>query len=124
MTPEQTEEMHRTWHSFQKEFKENGGWKYDDNDSLMDAICLWADKQDPINFSFVSCDDSYHTSSDLILIHHIWTEEVTKHWWGTTVVFIAQCDGQPPAEFFLYPGHAKYLMNSLGKVMELNLNGK
>lgn len=108
-------EMFAVFRPFQKEFWDgNRNWKLDKND-LINAIEVWADKQEPGNVDLCGCDDSYHMSSDLVMIHHIWTESKTKkkHWWGTTVILITQ-DGQPPAEFFLYPGHAKGLIDCLG----------
>ena len=116
---QKTKEMHKVFHSFQKEFwDENRNWKLD-TDDLIEAIERWAKKQEPGNVDFCSCDDSYHMSSDLVMIHHIWTDqEKKKNWWGTTVILITQ-DGQAPAEFFLYPGHAKGLIDCLSKLYKI-----
>lgn len=53
--------------------------------------------------SIISCDDNYHAGSDLVVIPHEDRFEV----WGWTVVYIPQCTGESPIEFFLYPDHLK-----------------
>lgn len=57
----------------------------------------------------MGCDDTYFASSNLVLIEHASKTE----YMGTTVVFIPQCTGEDPVEFFLYPGHRECLVKFL-----------
>jgi len=122
MNDSQRNEMFEDWRAFQKEFfdLERHQWKpYDDSFHLMEEVERWVDKRNSKNVDLIGCDDSYHSNSDLILFHHIYTKNNEKKCWGTTVLFLSQCAGDPPAEFFLYPGHAKALIDSLQKVWEI-----
>jgi len=120
MNDSQRDEVYEDWHAFQKEFFEDYRWKdYEDNYQLMEQVEIWIEKRNSENIDLIGCDDNYHSNSDLILFHHVYTDNEEKKWWGTTVLFLAQCSGDPPAEFFLYPGHAKALINSLEKKYEI-----
>lgn len=120
MNDQQREEMFKVWRDFQHIFKDGSAWKIEDNYYLQEAIEQWANEQPKGSVDIVGCDDSYHSSSDLVLFHHIWADDQgEKQWWGTTCVFIAQCDGQPPSEFHLYPRHAKALIDSLSNVWKV-----
>lgn len=116
--------IHAAWHDFVKKMKrfvktgetKLGGkvfacgrdeyrWRgYD----LMERVAEWAKKW-PDDVRITGCDDSYHTSSDLVLIEH----KSPDAYMGTTVIVITQNDGQPPAEFFLYPDDANGLIDTL-----------
>ena len=115
-----TSEMNNTYWEFRKKFKDNNNcWIYEKYE-LIEKIEKWVEKQDREKVVFCSCDDSMFMSSDLLMFHHIWTDQKTKkkNCWGTSVVLLTQ-DGQPPTEFFLYPGHAQGLIDSLSKVWKI-----
>lgn len=137
--------VHEVWHKFTKKFykykkvkvtKEErkrwpvlfgkrkyqtyrDGWKYTGY-KLMRAVRKFAEKY-PKNVEVLSIDDSAHASSDMVFIHHIrkYGKDKGKNW-GTTVVVITQCDGQPPCEFFMYPGHQKQILKSLQNISKIN----
>lgn len=66
-------------------------------------------KKHPKEVVMLGCDDSYFCSSDIILATH----ESAESFMGTTVLMFPQCDGRPPAEFFLYPQHLDALVKAL-----------
>lgn len=113
------DEMFSSWRSFNKRFP---NWKVprsQEETLIADEIDQWVRDNKIENVEVLGCDDTHHTSSDLILFHHIWKDKGKKKCWGTTVLFFAQCDGQPPTEFFLYPGHTKGLIDSLQRVWKI-----
>lgn len=83
------------------------GWKYGGYD-LMTRIRKWAKKY-PKDVIVCGIDDSYNASSDLVFILH----RIGKRLWGTTCYTVTQCDGQPPNEWFMYPGHRKGIQGAL-----------
>lgn len=90
--------VHYVWHRmpFPKNFEE-----LRDQDAKLAVgkkIAAFA-KKHPKQIFVLGCDDSWHANSDLILVTH----EARDKWMGISVVMIPQCDGRPPAEFFLYP---------------------
>jgi hypothetical protein len=89
---------------------ENSKWKYQGYD-LMTRIRKWAKKY-PKDVIVCNIDDSYNASSDLVFVLH----RIGRTLWGTTCYTITQCDGQPPHEWFMYPGHRKGIQEAL-KVM-------
>ena len=94
--------IHRTWHAFCRKF---GGspdkkWKLMGYD-FMCAVDRWAQKWPEIQV--VTVDDNYHTTSYLVLVPHY--DKQQKDYWGTTCVYIPQCSGEDPIDFFLYPSH-------------------
>lgn len=105
-------DIHRVWHSFSKKFITRVNGKDEFNDcpvaELGDKVIRWA-KKFPKDVKIVGCDDSYFSCSDLVLIEH----RTARKYMGTSVVFIPQCSGDPPAQFFLYPGHLDDLINAL-----------
>jgi hypothetical protein len=133
--------IHAIWHDFQRRFyrtKFGRGWKKSKNGTLvrtkreylvpdsyaptherfrwygydlMQRIEKWA-AQFPHDVRVVGCDDSYHSGSDLVLIEH----RTRDQYMGTTVVYLPQCSGDPPAQFFLYPGHRDDLVCALQSV--------
>lgn len=112
-----TNQIHGTYWDFCKNFKDNntGDWVADGFD-LMQAIEEWADKvnkKKPERVLFGHCDDNSFTSS---LIVFITGEDSAGGYWGTHAVVISQCDGEPPKEFFLYPGHARTVAKVLAEI--------
>ena len=100
---------HGPYHAFVKRFKdEDDNWRLAGYE-FMKASEKWAARY-PERVCCVPCDDTYFSSSLLVLITH---EVPGRHWMGVTVVVISQCDGLPPKEFFLYPNHAEFLMQAL-----------
>lgn len=111
--PPPSKDVHLIYHRFVKRFMKDGDKFKLTGYSLMCAVEKWA-AQYPGQVTVVGCDDSVHASSNLILIEH--ASEVD--YMGTTVLYIPQCTGEEPIEFFLYPGHRKELikvLRSLGK---------
>jgi hypothetical protein len=103
---------HRAHDDFLKRFRfyVNGSWgsfKYEGAE-LLDKVHDWAAKW-PLDVALCGIDDSWHSSSDVVLILH----RKGTRLWGTTCYVLTQCDGQKPVEFFLYPGHAHGLMEAL-----------
>jgi len=100
--------VHSVWHEFCAEFsdKRGDGWRLSGYD-FMEAIEEYA-KTHP-DIKVIGCDDLMHMSSDIVLIPH----KSDGSYWGTTVLYIAQCGGEPPVCFFLYPSHNTDLITAL-----------
>lgn len=130
---ERTNKLHKVWHEFSAKFmafKDTGpitiggktykknmnrdGWKYQGFD-FMERVERWAKKY-PKDVYVLRIDDSYHASSDLVFVLHRSGERTN---WGTSVVVITQCDGIPPKEYFMYPGHAKGIAEVLNKINKM-----
>jgi hypothetical protein len=100
--------LHIIWRDFEKNFRLKGGqYRYVGFD-LQERVETWAKKY-PKDVRICLCDDAQHSSSCLVLIEH----RTKTHYMGTTVVFLPQCSGDPPAEFFLYPNRAEQLLEAL-----------
>jgi hypothetical protein len=98
--------MHGTWWKFEKFLISNFGKDYHDNLSgfeAMDKVAKYVKSKAP-EIKIVRCDDSFHASSDLVLVPH------PKH--GITVIFIPQCT-TINNQFFLYENHLKTLTKEL-----------
>jgi len=108
-----TKQTHRCWHSFMSKFMHKDvydprtKWKLRGND-LIYGIEAWAVKW-PNDVHLVWMDDSYFASSLLCLIEHKNKDEFM----GTSMVFVAQCSGDPPVDFFMYPDHQRQLTEAL-----------
>lgn len=107
-------DVHCIIHDFQEKFQDYSSyppkWKSAGYD-LMNEVREWAE-QYPDDVQIVSCDDSAFCGSILVLIEH----KAEKRYMGTTVVFIPQCTGEQPIEFFLYPEHRRALQTALNKI--------
>ncbi len=108
--PKRDDDVHFVWHEFTKEFiiEHYPPTFKDVGHDLMRAIEKWAKKY-PKDVRILSCDDSYHCGSILVLIEH----KAKNSYMGTSVVYIPQCTGEQPSVFFLYPGHTKALISAL-----------
>jgi hypothetical protein len=103
--------VHKVWREFTNKFKE-----FKDNEEnyvcigcdLEDKIQKWAKKY-PDDVRIIGCDDSTFSSSCLVLIEH----KSKDQYMGTTVVYIPQCTGEKPIEFFLYSSHRDNLIEAL-----------
>jgi hypothetical protein len=108
-----SKDTHDVWWEFQSEFMDgasfNNEWKMVGSD-LQDAIMEWAEKY-PDMVWVSACDDSWFASSIVVLIQH----GTGDNYMGLSVVVVPQLDGQNPFTFFLYPGHAHFLMKGLEK---------
>jgi hypothetical protein len=115
--------VHALWHEFSRRFQDRSdpaksgkwllsGW------AMMEKVEKWANRE-LRGIEVLRCDDSYHASSDLILIPHaVYIKGKVDYYWGTTVVYVPQCSGDPPAEFFLYGNHAKGFRDALDGVVK------
>lgn len=103
--------VHRVWHSAPLP----DGWEScrqaDEKIKIGQDMEKFA-KKHPEQVIMLSCDDSYHASSDLVLVTH----EAERRWMGVTVLMFPQCDGREPAHFFLYPGSVDHLIKELQKI--------
>ena len=105
------EAMHKVTWDFRKTFlNEKSEWKYKSYE-LMTRVRKWAKKHTK---DVIVCriDDSHNASSDLVFILH----RIGRELWGTTCYTIAQCDGQPPNEWFMYPGHREGIQKALAEM--------
>jgi hypothetical protein len=105
------EDVHVVWHRFQRRFKTDTGKYKLKGWALMKAIAKWA-KRYPTDVFITGCDDAFFAGSDLVFIEH----QSPNTYMGTTVLYIPQCTGEEPIEFFLYPGHRKNLVEVLSKL--------
>lgn len=92
-------DMHSISLAFHKAFYDGRTWKYSGY-KMLQHVEKFAKKHPEV--VLLSCDDSYNAGSGIVLIPHRTQEE----YWGTTMVIIPQCTGEPPLEMFLYPGHS------------------
>ena len=114
------DDIHYVWHRFCDEVLEakTEGGELLRGYQLSLAAEEWA-KKFPRHVRLVSCDDSHHSSSDLILVEHM----AKRKYMGTTVVYIPQngpvgedlATGRY-ASFFLYGGHRWELMETLKQI--------
>lgn len=108
MKNEKRPKMHRVNDDFFRRFRvKGGGWKWS-GPELMDHVTKWAKKY-PRDVHIAGIDDTFFAGSYLVLVLH----RVGNRLWGTTVYVLTQCDGEPPKEFFMYPGHALCLRRAL-----------
>lgn len=107
--------IHANWHRLVKRFKKSPTeWKMRGWD-LIEALEEYTAKHPQIRT--VRVDDSHFSNSDLLLIPHCYdSKRLGCSYMGTTAVFVAQCAGDPPVEFFLYPGHLRHLIETLQEI--------
>ncbi len=110
---EPAQDVHHTWHELAALLPD--GWQNETTQegkaAIMKVVEDYATSH-PDHVYLSGVDDTYFTSSDLVLVTH----EAEGRFMGTTVILVTQCDGQPPAQFFLYPGHADGLMQNLAHI--------
>jgi hypothetical protein len=111
----QMKALHALAHSVDNRFKKNyHEWKEKGWD-LIEKLEKFAAKRPQIRM--VRVDDSSFTNSELVFVPHTYdTPKLGCAYMGTTVIFIAQCAGDPPVEFFLYPSHLRNLIKTLQEV--------
>lgn len=108
-----SDKANKVWREFVKKFRDGGAWNWEGAE-LQSRVEQWAEKY-PDDVMVHGIDDSHFCSSDIVFVLH----RVKKRLWGTTCVVITQCDGQPPCEFFMYPGHRFGIQNALVKMSKL-----
>lgn len=106
--PPPEKNVHRVWHGMPLPEEYHNERGQDKKIEMAGTISNYAEKH-PEEVICLGCDDTAHASSDLILVTH----EADEKFMGTTVLMFPQCDGRPPAEFFLYPGHLDALLEAL-----------
>lgn len=99
---------HTVWHDFVKCFKTKDNVYRWIGYPLMERVEKWAEKY-PGDVRVVGIDDSFFSTSDLVLVEH----RTDRTYTGTTAVVIPQCSGEAPIEFFLYPRHRTGLLGAL-----------
>lgn len=82
-----------------------------DLESAADEFC----EAHPDMVDIVGCDDSYFASSTILVVHH----GTGDNYMGASCIMISQCSGQPPAEWFMYPGHAFQMADVMDRVAGL-----
>ena len=114
--------IHQLWHKFCKQFKtKDGAWRHQDPYQLsltVEALCGTKGWE---GLHVVRCDDAVHAGSDLILVEHC--DHKTGYYFGTTIVYVPQCTGEPPTEFFLYLSHLKQLLTVLQTIKKKSGRG-
>jgi hypothetical protein len=106
--------LHALWHSVAKRFKRDHEWKERGWD-LIEKLEKFSARRPQIRM--VRVDDSSFSNSELVLVPHTYdTSKLGCTYMGTTVVFVAQCAGDPPVEFFLYPNHLRNLIETLQEI--------
>lgn len=90
-------------------------WKYDGWE-MMKRVRRLEGRPGWEGLHVLSCDDTYHASSSIVLIEH----RDGRYYWGTTVLVVTQCDGQPLKEFFLYGSHLEALLPVLLRIQKLH----
>jgi len=91
-------------------FTSQVGWKWSGYE-LMERIYKWAKKY-PEDVIICGIDDTHFASSDIVFVLH----RIKRRLWGTSCYVITQCDGIPPKEFFMYPGHREGIQEALAKM--------
>lgn len=106
-------DVHRVYHRFVKKFlNTRDEFVIKKSHKLMNAIETWA-KHYPRDVYVVPCDDNFFASSTLTFIEH---RALNGDYMGTTVLYIPQCTGEKPIQFFLYPRHQKELLTIIQKL--------
>jgi len=119
-------DTHNVWHDFCRKFNApKGGYKYSGY-KFQQRVEEWA-KQYP-DVKIVTCDDSHHATSILVLIPH----KTKQSYMGITVIFIPQFGGDI-SRSFLYNHNRMNLIKALQsmkptkpteKTLDLDVNSK
>lgn len=107
--------VHDVWHDFRKRFMNDLTFKYKGYE-LMQKVTRWAKKY-PADVQIVGVDDNHFCGSDLVLID----SKTRDTYMGTSVVYIPQCSGEDPIQFFLYPSHREALLAALTTIKKAAL---
>lgn len=112
-----TADVHKLYHKFIKHFQVETGkgfkWKYTGYE-LMKKVKRWAQNNPQVKVIY--CDDDIYCSSYLVFIPHQNNDpQSVDHYHGTTVIFISQTNDFPTV-FFLYPHHARNVVDTLKEI--------
>lgn len=109
--------MHVAWRPIQKVLKDFGSPTDQDTKAQLTSKLDRLAQKFPEYVEYVRTDDDYHCGSDLYFVSHKYDDKkIGKGYWGTTVIFIAQCSPDPPVRFFLYPNHMAGLLDAVKKL--------
>jgi hypothetical protein len=117
---DQSVRMHRLFHAFYKKFRKSklrkrmrvdDGWKYTGWE-FMRRVDALAGKPGWEGLHVHAIDDSYNAGSRIYFLEH----RAGNYYWGTTVIVITHCDGQPPHEWFMYGSHLDPIVRTLLKI--------
>lgn len=110
--------MYKAAHSFQAKFTRDTDDQTPDfkhrGYKLMRKVRKWAKKW-PNTVHLLSCDDSHHSTSMIVLIEH----KDEKGWWGLTGYIIPQAKPEIPVQFFLYPENLAKISSKLQLILQL-----
>jgi hypothetical protein len=109
--------MFKPWHAFQKKFAgadpkashTGTTWKFQGYDFIK-KIEKHVEKVPTMEV--VRCDDGHHAGSRILVVHH----ELPDYYWGTSFLYVPQCTGEPPVEFFFYENHAQGFLAVMKKI--------
>jgi hypothetical protein len=97
--------MHVAWRPVQKVLKDFGSPTDQETKGKLAAKLERLMEKYPDYIRYSRVDDSYHCGSDIFFVSHKYDDKVLgSGYWGTTIIYIAQCSPDPPVEFFCYPG--------------------
>jgi hypothetical protein len=101
--------VHRIWHRISRSIDSDRHATDQDSKNRLITILERYRRKYPHDIFHATCDDTYFSSSSLYFILH----RDRTSFMGTSVLFISQCDDQPPTRFFLYPGHVQSVQQAL-----------
>lgn len=106
--------MHVAWRPVQKVLKDFGSPTDQETKGKLSAKLERLMEKYPDYIRYSNVDDDYHTGSDIFFVSHKYDDKVLgTGYWGTTVIYIAQCSPDPPVSFFCYPGHMSTLRKNV-----------
>jgi hypothetical protein len=115
-----TSAMFAPWHAFHKKFANaksktpESAWKFQGWDFIK-RIERYIESVS--SMELLRCDDSVHAGSRILVVHH----ELPDYYWGTSFLYIPQCTGEPPTEFFFYDNHARGFLSVMKKIVGKHL---
>lgn len=113
-------EFHRVWLRVRKLLERYRDSADQDDKLEFGRLMERLQKRFPDRIKYVHVDDAVHANSDLWLV--LFFCDVPKlglEYWGTHAIYIGQCDGRPPAEFFLYPRDVRMLLSAAKEIEAL-----
>ena len=67
---------------------------------------------------YCHCDDDVFSNSDVWLVPHFCGKKsLGRSWMGVTILYIPQCTGERPTNFFLYPGDDQKMSKALAQMI-------
>jgi len=69
---------------------------------------------------YVHVDDAVHANSDLwLVLHYCDDPRWGFEYWGTSAIYVGQCDAMPLSEFFFYPRDMKMMLKAAKEIEAL-----